>query len=108
MTDTIATRITAEEVPLDLAGVDLLIDVRSPKGRAENGELSAAVILPKTLVEPAFAGALAAVPKTARIVVFCGSVAGSGPAVEALQRLGYRNAVDVDGGYAALKARGFA
>lgn len=100
------TRITAADLPADLSGVDLLIDVRSAKGRAENGELSAAVIFPKTQVEPVFAGPLSPVAKDARIVVFCGSVAGSGPAVETLRRLGYTNAVDVDGGYAALKALG--
>lgn len=30
-----STRITAADVPTDLAGIDLLIDVRSAKGRAE-------------------------------------------------------------------------
>ncbi|MFT3688350.1 rhodanese-like domain-containing protein [Paenirhodobacter sp.] len=103
-----STRITAAEVPADLTDVDLLIDVRSAKGRAENGELASAVILPKAQVEPIFSGPLAPVSKDARIVVFCGSVAGSGPVVEVLQRLGYRNAVDVEGGYAALKERGLA
>ena len=102
------TRIAATEVPLDLAGVDLLIDVRAPKGRAENGEIASAVIFPKAQVEPAFTGPLKPVAKEARIVVFCGSVAGSGPVVETLQRLGYRNSVDVEGGFAALKARGIA
>lgn len=105
MTDTIASRIRAEDLPLDLSGVDLLIDVRSPKGRAENGEIAAAVIVPKTLIEPLFTGAFAPAP-SARIVVFCGSPAGSGPVVEVLHRLGFANAVDVDGGYPAVKARG--
>lgn len=100
------TRITAAELPADLAGVDLLIDVRSPKGRAESGEIAAAVIVPKTQVEPAFTGPFSGVPKGARIVVFCGSVKGSGPAVETLTGLGFTNVVDVEGGYAALKDRG--
>ncbi|MBD9528687.1 rhodanese-like domain-containing protein [Paracoccus sp. PAR01] len=102
------TRITADELPADLAGTDLLIDVRAPKGRAENGEIASAVILPKQLVANVFSGAFASVPKDARIVVFCGSINGSGPVVETLTGLGYTNVVDVDGGFAALKERGVA
>lgn len=105
MTD---TRISASELPTDLAGVDLLLDVRAPKGRAENGELASAIILPKSQVAPAFTGPFAQVPRGARIVVFCGSVNGSGPVVQTLKDLGFTNVVDVDGGYGALKERGFA
>lgn len=101
-------RITAAELPADLAGIDLLIDVRLLKGRAENGEVAAAVILPKTRVRELFTGAFATVPKDARIVVFCGSVAGSGPVVETLLALGFANVADVEGGHAALKERGLA
>ncbi|RWR30069.1 rhodanese-like domain-containing protein [Sinirhodobacter populi] len=101
-----ATRITAADLPAGLAGIDLLIDVRSPKGRAESGEIASAIIVPKTQVEPAFTGPLAAVPKDARIVVFCGSVKGSGPVVETLTGLGFTNVADVEGGYAALKEQG--
>lgn len=104
MSQTIASRISASDLRPDLSDVDLLIDVRSPKGRAENGEIPAAVIVPKDRVEPLFSGPLASTPRDARIVVFCGSIAGSGPAVETLHRLGFTNAVDVDGGYGALKA----
>lgn len=103
-----SNRISADELPADLAGVDLLIDVRAPKGRAENGEISSAVILPKTLVEQAFSGPFSAVAKDARIVVFCGSVNGSGPVVETLIGLGFTTVADVDGGYAAVKERGVA
>ncbi|MGA0616236.1 rhodanese-like domain-containing protein [Paracoccus sp. KR1-242] len=102
------TRITAAELPTDLAGTDLLIDVRAPKGRAENGEIAGAIILPKPLVSQIFSGAFASVPKDARIVVFCGSVNGSGPVVETLTGLGFTNVADVDGGFAALKERGIA
>ena len=103
-----STRITAADLPTDLSGVDLLIDVRAPKGRAENGEIASAIILPKTLVGEVFTGPFAQVPKDARIVVFCGSVAGSGPVVETLTGLGFTNVADVDGGYAAVKERGIA
>ncbi len=103
-----SNRITAADLPVDLSGIDLLIDVRAPKGRAENGEIASAVILPKTLVADIFSGAFAAMPKDARIVVFCGSTAGSGPVVEALAGLGFTNVADVDGGYAAVRERGIA
>ncbi|MCV2445707.1 rhodanese-like domain-containing protein [Paracoccus sp. DMF] len=103
-----SNRISAAELPADLAGIDLLIDVRAPKGRAENGEIAGALILPKPLVEPVFSGPLAAVPRDARIVVFCGSVNGSGPVVQTLAGLGFTNVADVDGGYAAVRERGIA
>lgn len=86
----------------------MLIDVRAPKGRTENGKIASALILPKSLVEPVFSGPLAAVPKDARIVVFCGSVNGSDPVVQTMAGLGFTNVVDVDGGYAAVKERGIA
>lgn len=103
-----SNRISADELPADLAGIDLLIDVRAPKGRAENGEITSALIPPKTLVEQVFSGPLASVPKGARIVVFCGSVNGSGPVVQTLEGLGFTNVADVDGGYAAVRERGVA
>lgn len=103
-----SNRISATELPADLAGIDLLIDVRAPKGRAENGEIASALILPKTLVQQVFSGPFASVPKGARIVVFCGSVNGSGPVVETLRGLGFTNVADVDGGYAAVRDRGVA
>jgi len=102
------TRITAADLPTDLSGIDLLIDVRAPKGRAENGEIAGAVILPKPLVAEVFAGAFASVPKDARIVVFCGSIKGSGPVVETLAGLGFANVSDVEEGFAGLKERGIA
>ena len=55
-----------------------------------------------------FSGPLASVPKGARIVVFCGSVNGSGPVVQTLEGLGFTNVADVDGGYAAVRERGVA
>jgi rhodanese-related sulfurtransferase len=105
---TMSNRISADEIPADLAGVDLLIDVRAPKGRAENGEIASALILPKPLVGQVFSGPLATVPRDSRIVVFCGSVNGSGPVVQTLTELGFTNVVDVDGGYGAVKERGIA
>lgn len=89
-------------------GADLLIDVRSAKGRADNGEAAGAVIVAKDQIAPLFGGALGHLPKDSRIVVFCGSVAGSGPAVETLRGLGFTNAVDVEGGFGALKEAGLA
>ncbi len=103
-----SNRISATELPVDLTGIELLLDVRAPKGRAENGEIASAVILPKTLIEQVFSGPFASVPRDARIIVFCGSVNGSGPVVETLTGLGFTNVADVDGGYAAVKARGIA
>lgn len=85
----------------------LVLDVRSAKGRAENGELPGAVIVAKEAVAPLFAGALRDLPKDTGVLVFCGSVKGSTPAVEALRALGFAQAVDVEGGFAALREAGW-
>jgi FMN-dependent oxidoreductase (nitrilotriacetate monooxygenase family) len=59
---------------------------------------------------PVAGGTLAAALQSAgvdstdrQIVVYCGSIAGSGPAAEKLAAVGYTNISHVDGGYAALK-----
>lgn len=100
-------RIDAAEALARRSGTDLVIDVRSAKGRADHGELPGAVIVAKEAVAPLFTGALRDLPKDSRILVFCGSVKGSGPAVETLRALGFAEAVDVEGGFAALKAAGW-
>jgi rhodanese-related sulfurtransferase len=43
-----------------------------------------------------------------KLVVFCGSVNGSGPVAQKLKVLGYSQAVHVDGGFLALRDAGVA
>jgi rhodanese-related sulfurtransferase len=75
----------------------LLLDVRSPAGRAKAGEVQGAVNVPKgdvvALVTRRLAGHAGAE------VLLCGSVAGSGPLVETPRAAGHEKVGDVEGGF---------
>lgn len=79
-----------------------LIDVRSVEGRDSTGTIEGAVIVLKSDVERWAADR----PHGEELVVFCGSVRGSGPVVEQLVDAGFANVVHVDGGFAALRRAG--
>jgi rhodanese-related sulfurtransferase len=80
----------------------LLVDVRSPAGRASAGLVPEAVIVAKDDVA-VFADTQ---PTDRQIVVFCGSTDGSGPFVDYLDAHGFTDVAHIDGGFAALKATG--
>ncbi|OZD62433.1 rhodanese [Rhodococcus sp. 06-1059B-a] len=81
-----------------------LIDVRSEKSRIEFGTVAGAVVVDKAAVEAEFGAADR--DRDEPIIVFCGSVKGSGPVVDELKGLGYTNVSHVDGGFPALKEHG--
>ena len=78
----------------------ILIDVRSPNGRARNGELAGAVVVAKTDVVDFVTRRLG--KSATEVVLFCGSVAGTTPLLEALSAAGQSHVSEVDGGFAAL------
>lgn len=91
----------------------LLIDVRSDAGRASTGSVPGAVIVDRENVAQDFGPDSASrLPQITgpdqKIVVFCGSVNGSGPVAQKLKVLGYSQAVHVDGGFLALRDVGVA
>lgn len=105
--------ISAEEAARLIGEGVLLIDVRSEAGRASTGSVPAAVVVDREAVArdfgPKSSGRLPQVTGTDQtIVVFCGSVNGSGPVVEKLKVLGYSRALHVDGGFPALREVGVA
>jgi rhodanese-related sulfurtransferase len=81
-----------------------LVDVRSEKSRVEFGTVAGAIVVDKAAVQNEFGGE--GRDRDEPIVVFCGSVKGSGPVVDELKRLGYTNVSHVDGGFPALKEHG--
>ena len=92
-------------------GGAVLVDVRSAKGRGENGEVPGAIVADRDALDEQFG--LDSPTKHAEIisldqpiVVVCGSIAGSGPVAEGLLDRGFRNVVHIDGGFAAWKAAG--
>lgn len=110
-TSTESSTISAAEAIERLERGALLIDVRSEGGRASTGSVPNAIVVGKDSVGENFeAASKAKLPQLETtdqdIVVFCGSVAGSGPVVEQLWKLGYHRAVDVDGGFEALRSAG--
>jgi rhodanese-related sulfurtransferase len=100
-----STRISAEAATQAIADGALLIDVRSAAGRAKNGEVAGAVVIAKSDVLNVLSK-LQRIGEPNKIVVFCGSIAGSGPVLEQLTTSGFTNAYDVDGGFPALVEQG--
>lgn len=110
-TTTNVSRISATEAIERLNRGALLIDVRSQAGRDSTGNAPDAIVAGKENVSEDFGPdsevKLPQVVSTDQdLVVFCGSVAGSGPVVEQLLELGYQSAVDVEGGFEALRSAG--
>ncbi|WP_072803955.1 rhodanese-like domain-containing protein [Rhodococcoides yunnanense] len=81
-----------------------LIDVRSEKSRIEFGTIASAIVVDKTDVQAQFGAEDR--DRSEPIVVFCGSVKGSGPVVDELTELGYTNVSHIEGGYPAWKEQG--
>ncbi|KQQ82421.1 rhodanese-like domain-containing protein [Pseudarthrobacter sp. SL88] len=110
-TETDTQLVTAAEAAQLIAGGALLVDVRSDAGRNSTGAIPGALVVDRGRVEEDFGPQseerLAQVEGTDQnIVVFCGSVNGSGPVARKLELLGYANAVHVDGGFPALRDAG--
>lgn len=80
----------------------LLIDVRSDAGRAADGTIAGATIVAKSGLDEFSAST----PIDQEIVVFCGSIDGSGPVVDWLVQHDYSRVHHVDGGFDALKGAG--
>jgi rhodanese-related sulfurtransferase len=102
----LAPLVTAGEAVARVAAGAVLVDVRSDAGRAQDGAAPAARVVAKDAIAQDGAAALDGVPKDAEIVLFCGSVHGSGPTARSLFQQGFTNVVHVDGGFPALKGAG--
>ncbi|MDV8070122.1 rhodanese-like domain-containing protein [Rhodococcus sp. IEGM 1366] len=94
-----------------VAGGALLIDVRSAKGRNENGAIPGAVVVDRNDLDAEFGLDSPAKHSEVNsldqpIVAVCGSIAGSAPVAEGLLQRGFANVVHVDGGFPAWKAAG--
>ncbi len=102
-----------EQVAIELAERDpLLVDLREPEERAQNGSIPGAVPAPRGMLEfwadptspyhrPEFAPAR-------RVILHCASGGRSALAAETLAQLGYRNVAHLDGGFKVWKERGYA
>ena len=101
-------RLTAPEVPAALARGAVLVDIRPQAQRAFEGELPAALVIERNVLEwrcdpTSEARIPQAVDDGVEWVVFCSQGYTSSLAAAALQDLGMHRATDVVGGYEALK-----
>ncbi len=80
----------------------ILIDVRSEQGRSKNGEVQGAIIVAKSDVVDVVTRRLRGRSSAQPVILFCGSVAGTAPLIEALVAAGETAVADVEGGVAAL------
>ena len=103
------TRMPAEEVPAAVARGAVLVDIRPAAQRAAEGEVAAALVVERNVLEwrcdPTSDARLPqATGDDVEWVVLCSEGYTSSLAAAALQDLGLRRATDVVGGYHALKA----
>ncbi|MFB9948696.1 rhodanese-like domain-containing protein [Rhizobium puerariae] len=101
-----STRLKAEAAVEAIHEGALLIDVRSEAGRSRDGELQGAIVIAKPDVLHVLSERIRRVSDEQKIVIFCGSVKGSGPVVDTLTQAGFVGVYDVDGGFSALRDQG--
>ena len=102
------TRMAAEEVPAALARGAVLVDIRPAAQRAAEGEVAAALVVERNVLEwrcdPTSDARLPqAVDDDVEWVVLCSEGYTSSLAAAALKDLGLHRATDVIGGYHTLK-----
>jgi rhodanese-related sulfurtransferase len=105
------TRMPARDVPAAVADGAVLVDIRPQAQRAREGEVPAALVIERNVLEwrcdPTSDARLPqAVDDNVAWVVLCSEGYTSSLAAAALQELGLHRSTDVIGGYHALKAEG--
>ncbi|HSN17327.1 MAG TPA: rhodanese-like domain-containing protein [Gammaproteobacteria bacterium] len=96
--------ITSEELQARLGAVRI-IDVREPAEFAA-GHLPGAINIPRGVLEFQVEGQPGLADRSAAIVLQCQSGGRSALATVAMQELGYKDVVNLAGGFAAWKAAG--
>ncbi len=95
----------AEEIE---QGGALLVDLREPEERQEQGAIPGAVHAPRGMLEfwadPASSYHRAEFDPNRRIILHCAAGGRSALAADTLQQLGYANVAHLDGGFNAWKA----
>ncbi|MGA5463637.1 rhodanese-like domain-containing protein [Mycobacterium sp. NPDC050041] len=104
-------RMPARDVPVALERGALLVDIRPQAQRAREGEVPAALVIERNVLEwrcdPTSDAKIAqAVDDDVEWVVLCSEGYTSSLAAAALLDLGLHRSTDVIGGYHALKAEG--
>lgn len=105
------TNLTPEQVAAELARGDvLLVDVREPEERVQNGAIPHAVHAARGMLEfyadPTSPYHRPEFDPTRRTILYCAAGSRSALAADALQQLGYANVAHLDGGFKGWKEGG--
>jgi rhodanese-related sulfurtransferase len=103
--------LNVEQVADELARGDvLLVDVREPDERAENGAIPGAVHAPRGMLEfyadPSSKYHRPEFDPSGRVILHCAAGARSALAADTLRQMGYTNVAHLDGGFTAWKGSG--
>lgn len=98
--------LTPDEVAAEVArGGAVLVDLREPAERRQNGAIEGAVHAPRGMLEfhadPTSPYHLRALDPSRRTILYCASGGRSALGVRALQELGYKEVAHLDGGFKA-------
>ena len=105
-------RVTAGQLPGEVAAGALVVDIRPVEQRQRDGELPGAIVIPRNVLEwrldPTSPHRIAEVADhDCRVVLVCNEGYASSLAAATLQQLGLHRATDLAGGYQAwLTANG--
>ena len=103
--------LTPDDVEREIAVRDnVLVDLREPAERAEQGAIPGAVHAPRGMLE-FYADATSPYHRSefdpaARTILYCASGGRSAPACKTLAELGYSDVAHLDGGFKAWKEAG--
>ena len=100
-----------EQVAAELArGEALLVDLREPEERAQNGVIPGALFAPRGMLEfwadPTSPYHRAEFDPSRRLILYCASGGRSALAADTLGRMGYAKVAHLDGGLRAWKESG--
>lgn len=103
--------LTVDQTADEIAREDtLLVDLREPSEREENGAIPGAIHAPRGMLEfwadPTSAYHRAEFDPNRRLVLHCASGGRSALAADTLQQMGYTKVAHLDGGFNAWKEAG--
>ena len=103
--------LTVDDVAAEVeAGDPLIVDVREPAERDENGSIPGAISAPRGMLEfyadPTSPYHRAEFDPNRRVILHCAAGGRSALAADTLQQMGYTNVAHLDGGFTAWKQAG--
>ena len=102
--------VTPEQVQHEVEGGALLVDLREPNERSDNGSVPGAVAAPRGMLEfwadPSSSYHRPEFDPTRRVILHCASGGRSALAADTLKELGYGNVAHMDGGFNLWKEQG--